>query len=1362
MPAYLDGVNVAGLPAGGTNYGQCIPVVYGRTRVTLSPFFAPSFLWHIYRGNPDDQENAQDSYRQGLAALICEGPILGVGRAWKRGDASPDLAHIEQIYPFQLFTGTTPQTPWSFLSSGTMEDIHSVWLDIPNTAPYSAEIPPDETFDLRTAQWCEHLNVSSGVHLPGDADFMQPFYQVATITDSTHYTLNGRVLTVHESFHGWKIRFSWRYSVDLSGYSRPYDGIAYIASEALGCDYQNALPQLEVEVKSTADGDVNPADIIPDILSRIGVPGTMVDCETGPDGLAASGLRRWCAQTGTLISPAFTEQKACSEHLDDLLGVIGATAVWSEGKLRFVPLGESTVGTYAPQTTSCADLTNDHFLTEDGPPVLVSHVAPQDVFNTLEVRYTEGNPESGLGVYKEQTQTYSDSTDIAARGTIKGSQVDALCITSGPLAKRVAQFLTERQLRKTATYSFTLGAQFMFLEPGDLVTLTETGLGLSSVAVRLLTKSESSDGRLSFTAETWSGLAYPSTTTVETGYNAPPAQVSAPPQEANMPSMSLSADGRTVYLAASGAAKDFGGCEVWTSYDNATFTFRASLGPACHGQLTAQLLAGAAVDAANTLAVDVTASRRLLPATGEVIVGQERIAYGSRSGSAGVYSLTSLRRGIAGTWSVAHDSGTSFMLVDSNVLELDVAGHEGGTLYVKLVPFNISGQKTGSLASAVAWSMPIPDSRTAAVAGQLPWSDGFDAFRIDDWEVVSSQKGVLSLSETGESGGVALRCAGEMTLMSRALVPVDVAKILSARCRWRQVTAGSTSLFGWGFMGVEAGGQDLLDADGGGGFYRGQYGASGTVGAWQDVTRYWSGETDTAGDGVDGSADITDPGHFVSATGAGRAVRYVRVVLAYNQGAGATGVQEIDLVALSEAISGSVIVPYSVPSQAFAGGSVTVNALANGSVSAAKLADGAVSATKLLDGAVQTAKLADNCVIAGKVAAGAIGADQIAANAITAAKVSAGAIGADQLAANSVVAGKIAADAVTVNNIQAGSATLDRLSVGLISDNLWPNPTSENAPPSGAVSSKPVTNGGYTEALDVASEFYGRYGTASAYSGGYVRRISGGASGQRLGLLIPAQPGDSFYNSAQARVISGSGTLNASVNFWDASGAPLTVTNHLAGSSSGSWSAVSDWRTAPAGTVLAALWLVVPAGVVAEFDKLYARRMVDGSVVMDLSTANYAEDGSGNPTAGGKVDCRGTAIKVAPGNLQVGKSLLSALLQAKIYGGANLNGSGGINLATGLGLTGIDSVERIAVGGMNLPAYALQFTFSASLVSEVAFPVLTSAYAGGAFVPRFLWFTGPEGARTGAVVGVQNSSLGWADPASAYVWFYFTVFGLLD
>jgi hypothetical protein len=45
--------------------------------------------------------------------------------------------------------------------------------------------------------------------------------------------------------------------------------------------------------------------------------------------------------------------------------------------------------------------------------------------------------------------------------------------------------------------------------------------------------------------------------------------------------------------------------------------------------------------------------------------------------------------------------------------------------------------------------------------------------------------------------------------------------------------------------------------------------------------------------------------------------------------------------------------------------------------------------------------------------------------------------------------------------------------------------------------------------------------------------------------------------------------------------------------------------------------------------------------ISDLRTTNYAEDGSGNPTAGGKLASTGTAFKVAANSMQIGTNVLS-------------------------------------------------------------------------------------------------------------------------
>jgi Putative phage tail protein len=61
--------------------------------------------------------------------------------------------------------------------------------------------------------------------------------------------------------------------------------------------------------------------------------------------------------------------------------------------------------------------------------------------------------------------------------------------------------ILQRQLYIRNTYQFKLSFEYCLLEPMDLVTVTDSGLGLTNVAVRITSVEEDSDGLLSVTAE---------------------------------------------------------------------------------------------------------------------------------------------------------------------------------------------------------------------------------------------------------------------------------------------------------------------------------------------------------------------------------------------------------------------------------------------------------------------------------------------------------------------------------------------------------------------------------------------------------------------------------------------------------------------------------------------------------------------------------------------------------------------------------------------------------------------------------------------------------------------------------------------
>ncbi|HET7864015.1 MAG TPA: phage tail protein, partial [Burkholderiaceae bacterium] len=69
------------------------------------------------------------------------------------------------------------------------------------------------------------------------------------------------------------------------------------------------------------------------------------------------------------------------------------------------------------------------------------------------------------------------------------------------IARNVAQILLQRELYVRNTYQFTVGWRYGRLEPMDIVTLTEPGLGLDQTLVRIVSVDENEGGELAVEAE---------------------------------------------------------------------------------------------------------------------------------------------------------------------------------------------------------------------------------------------------------------------------------------------------------------------------------------------------------------------------------------------------------------------------------------------------------------------------------------------------------------------------------------------------------------------------------------------------------------------------------------------------------------------------------------------------------------------------------------------------------------------------------------------------------------------------------------------------------------------------------------------
>ncbi len=181
--------------------------------------------------------------------------------------------------------------------------------------------------------------------------------------------------------------------------------------------------------------------------------------------------------------------------------------------------------------------------------------------------------------------------------------------------------------------------------------------------------------------------------------NSNPPIIFEPPAE-------LSGGSREVWLITSGGP-DWGGCQVWTSTDNATYALAGTIyRGARQGTLTASLPSHPDPDDTSTLSVDLTQSQaQLLSGTQAdadslltlCYVDGELISYQNATLTAAYrYDLTYLRRGVYGTAMTAHSADRNFARFGPNDPSLFKYRYPGNfvrqTIHVKLPAFNMFGQ----------------------------------------------------------------------------------------------------------------------------------------------------------------------------------------------------------------------------------------------------------------------------------------------------------------------------------------------------------------------------------------------------------------------------------------------------------------------------------------------------------------------------------------------------------------------------------------------------------------------------------------------------------------------------------------------
>jgi len=491
-----------------------------------------------------------------------------------------------------------------------------------------------------------------------------------------------------------------------AGKALPYRGTAYLACPNFDLGDNASLPNLTFEVKGMKlfNGiDSNPKELIYDFLTNdkygIGFPSSKIGDLTV--------FNNYCLANNILLSPMFDEQKGGNDHIQDFLKTTNSSFVWSEGKLKIIPYGDSTATangvTYTPNLSPVYDLTDNDFVDLD-EPIKVTRTANADAFNHIKIEFL-----NRANSYNAEIAEAKDLANIDLYGLRPSDTIIMHSICDAGIAKTVAQLLLQRALYIRNIYEFKLSWKYCLLEPMDLVTLTDELLGFDKLVVRITEVSEDDEGILSFTAEDFpfgvaSATLYQNETVQGTviNYNIPAGNSNNP--IFFEPPLLLS-NNYEVWLGVSGAV-NWGGAEVWVSSDSETYTYLTKIAqPTRMGAVVSNWVSG------NTVNVDLTISRGELLSTSEALafIGGEVIKYSLATlTSAYHYTLTVIERGLYGTSVINHSIGEQFMRLDSAVMRQQFTTDMiGKAYYYKFLSFNIYGVSRQALEDVEPYAFTI-------------------------------------------------------------------------------------------------------------------------------------------------------------------------------------------------------------------------------------------------------------------------------------------------------------------------------------------------------------------------------------------------------------------------------------------------------------------------------------------------------------------------------------------------------------------------------------------------------------------------------------------------------------------------------
>lgn len=561
---YRPVVNIiGGIRVSTSLQGQPISLVYGRTRIApnllwYGDFFSKKFPTPGLSGS-SGQTVGQFDYGAAVVLGLCQGPIAGSGAIWSgQGNLPVNQTQETYVVPGGGGSYTAIQQATYLNDLGVMRgDSYTVTANdtgAPSGLTLNGVQQTPMIFGSTATGHYTRSGIDNATYNFGAGDAgktMTINYTYAPLLNTGGTAVDPIHSIGFTLFNGALGQAVWSYLTSKHpSQAIGYSGVAYMATPILDLGGGAVIPNFNFEIygllynsfaspswmqfgpgHSNGQGDVNPADVIYDLLTN-----TVYGCNIEPSQIGSmTPYLSYCAANNLFISPAIDAQRTATDWIRDILNATNSEIIETDGQLVVVPYGDTTIVangvTFVPQTQPVYDLTIDDFIrTGQTPAVQVERPTVQDAFNAVTIEYVDRGNAYNPTIVQAQDLQAIDAYKYRPEGTRQYHMY-----TTQVAAAQTASTVLARLVYIRNKYKFKVTQKYIRLNPMDLVTITVPELAYSKKPVRIISIDEQANRDLEIQAEDFpwgcSGpTLYPKQTQIPGGANAyaPPGSVNPP------------------------------------------------------------------------------------------------------------------------------------------------------------------------------------------------------------------------------------------------------------------------------------------------------------------------------------------------------------------------------------------------------------------------------------------------------------------------------------------------------------------------------------------------------------------------------------------------------------------------------------------------------------------------------------------------------------------------------------------------------------------------------------------------------------------------------------------------------------------